>query len=223
MVNHNHRNKVEEEKGIEMADGRYVMNALGFPHNEATENELLKCLEASTSFESSNLIRLELKRILNKNVTNGFVVRSGKKYVIIPSFGNDYQVDGDDPLDLSVVDVTEPSPLIDITTSTEGKIQISLTPQKAAVAESVEECHSITSGSLKTAITIETTPAPIPLCSSSQALTRRRTVTSMTDIRRTERTPKRKPVCYLRECRKYCLNFMLQSTENYVQIFRFAL
>lgn len=82
-----------DDDQINMINGRCIMNALSFL-NEATENELLRHITATG--HPQNVVKAELKRVLECGVTNGFIMKNDKKY-LLPRLGNVHQVDSGAP------------------------------------------------------------------------------------------------------------------------------
>lgn len=89
-MSYSNSDRSEDEKVL-MLNGRSVMNALTFLNSAVTENQLLQCLTASND-EPRNIVKQELKRILDDAVTNGFITRNGGKYAI-PGMEKLYQTD----------------------------------------------------------------------------------------------------------------------------------
>lgn len=80
-----------DDDQIKMLNGRYLMRAIASLNYEATENELFRHITATG--HSQNLVREELKRILDYGVSNGFIMKNHDKY-LIPRLVDVHQVDG---------------------------------------------------------------------------------------------------------------------------------
>lgn len=81
-----------DDDQIQMLNGRCVMNAFAFLNYEATESELLEHV-TTTSGHPQNVVKQELKRILDFGVSNGFIMKNGNRY-LLPRWENVHQVDG---------------------------------------------------------------------------------------------------------------------------------
>lgn len=88
--------EVEKAK-IKMLNGRSVTSALAFLKSDATQNNLLKCFTTLTN-APQNIVRKEIKRILDCGVANGFIEKRGRKYAFT-DLENRYQTDCDDTSD----------------------------------------------------------------------------------------------------------------------------